>query len=536
MSSSRRLNRIELIAALVATAGAAAAHVLFMKNAGSLWRDEIGTVNLAFAPTWGAFWQAMEFESYPALWPLILRGLWAMGLIESDQSLRVVGMIVGLGVLAALWVAARSVGRTAPLFAIVLVGASPVMIRWGDSLRAWGFGTLTMLLMFAAMWRMQQRPTRGRIIVAAIASLLAVQSVYYNVPLLAGLVAAVAAAGWSRRRWDRGPTIAAVGIAVISALSLLPYLPLIRRAGEWRKIGQVHVDAAVICRRAAATADLMGPWCAWLWLGLIIVALILIVRSRRRRSSIALTTAAAASTAGYALLIRHVSFPPSPWYYLVIGAMLAVVIDAAMRRRTAWRWVRLTVVIVAAVLASPNIHKAVRTRQTNLGVIAYNVAQRVTANDLIIVTPWWLGITFDRYYKGETPWCTLPEMEDHRSYRADLMVQHMQQPSPIQSVIERAEATMKRGGMVGVVGWYRIEENGERPEPLPPAPGAATGWYELTYLVNWSDQLVYHLWRHAERRIGVDIDIDTPINEDENADMMWVQGWRETPRQRDQGK
>ena len=64
---------IETSAALIGTAFSALL-VLTAMNAGPLWRDETNTFNLARMPSFRDIWNNLRFESFPLLWPLVVRG------------------------------------------------------------------------------------------------------------------------------------------------------------------------------------------------------------------------------------------------------------------------------------------------------------------------------------------------------------------------------------------------------------------------------------------------------------------------------
>lgn len=525
--SNKLLGKVEWMTAAAVTLWAACAHVMFARNAGPLWRDEVGTVNLATSATWREFWAAMEFESYPALWPALLRGLWSMGLVESDRSLRVVGMVVSLGVLGAFWVAARSMMRRPPLLALVLVGAAPAMIRWGGSLRAWGFGVLMMLLMLAAVWRMLRRPTARRIALAAVASVLAVQAVYYNAVVLAALMCGAMVLAWQTRRWRSAGAL--LGISLLSAASLLPYVGLIRRAAEWRMLTRLPHGDKLIAKSLQLTLNMPGAWCVWMWLLIACVAGVLMMRSHRRIAWFA-WTATAAAMIGHWLLMQSVGIVPNAWYFLVLMALAATAADVGFAAQVQARWARIALVVIAALLSASATWQAAHTLQSNVRVYASNMSQQVTAKDLIVVTPWWFGMSFDRYYKGEAKWITMPMLSDHRSYRADLMKQQMARADAIKPVLERIEATLRGGGRVMVLGWFERTAPGRLPVVLRPAPDSQFGWLEQPYVVTWNEQLMYLAQGHAQKLTGVGLDIQSPINEKENVNMFIAQGWTDARR------
>ena len=57
----------------------------------------------------------MEKDSFPILMPLAFHIWMALGLGNSDLNLRLFGLLVGLGILAALWVSSWKIRRAPPL-------------------------------------------------------------------------------------------------------------------------------------------------------------------------------------------------------------------------------------------------------------------------------------------------------------------------------------------------------------------------------------------------------------------------------------
>src|SRR5262245_11380344 len=97
--------RAEQAAALVLTAMAVVLHLLRLQYAGALWRDEAGAVQLA-AMTLREIWTLFLQDAFPLLFTGTLRAF--TGLFgDSDQAFRLLGLAVGLAILAALWWNAR---------------------------------------------------------------------------------------------------------------------------------------------------------------------------------------------------------------------------------------------------------------------------------------------------------------------------------------------------------------------------------------------------------------------------------------------
>jgi hypothetical protein len=142
LSNSHRawIRRIDWTVAALVAALIVVVHIVNMTHAGGLWRDEAAAVNLALMPSFGEIWSHLELESFPLLITMMLRVWSALSFGGSDLGLRVFGMLAGLAVLAALWWNAWRFSSSPPTLSMLIFGLSPVVIRWGDSLRAYGIG------------------------------------------------------------------------------------------------------------------------------------------------------------------------------------------------------------------------------------------------------------------------------------------------------------------------------------------------------------------------------------------------------------
>ena len=219
------------IAAALVTLFATYLHVLFLLNAGGLWRDEAVLVHLSLLPSVSEVWQNLPHDSCPILMHLVVRAWSAAGLGNTDPGLRVLGLFVGLFLLLAFWFASWTMRNGAPLLAVTLAGLNVTMIRAGDSLRGYGLGSALAVLTLAVIWRLTCRPSLAAFSCAVAVAVLSVQSLYQN----AFFVFAACCGGFVlcavERRWRDTLPIFAVGVA--AAVSLLPYIPLIIRAQDW---------------------------------------------------------------------------------------------------------------------------------------------------------------------------------------------------------------------------------------------------------------------------------------------------------------
>jgi len=96
--------------------------VLTAMHAGPLWRDETNTFNLAHMPSLRDIWHNLQFDSFPLLWPLLVRGCGMLGLTDGDMGIRILGLGIGLFFLSSLWLCQRWIRGRTPILSVALLG------------------------------------------------------------------------------------------------------------------------------------------------------------------------------------------------------------------------------------------------------------------------------------------------------------------------------------------------------------------------------------------------------------------------------
>src|SRR5436305_1796689 len=217
------------IAAALVTLFATYLHVLFLLNAGGLWRDGVQLVHLSLMPSFSEVWQNLPHDSCPILMHLAVRA-WsaAASLGNTDAGLRVLGLYVGLFLLLAFWFASWTMRHGAPLLALTLAGLNVTIIRAGDSLRGYGLGSALAVLTLALIWRLTCRPSLAAFSCAVAVAVVSVQSLYQDAFLLFAACCGGFVLCAVERRWRDTLPVLAVGIA--AAVSFMPYVQLSLRA------------------------------------------------------------------------------------------------------------------------------------------------------------------------------------------------------------------------------------------------------------------------------------------------------------------
>jgi hypothetical protein len=443
----------------------------FAARAGRLWRDEVNSVEMATMPTLPDIWSAMRYDSFPILPTLVLR-LWAaMGGVMTEAGLRAFGFLVGILVLGAVWCSSRLLGDRPPWLSLILLAGSPLMIRTIESIRPYGMGVAFIVMTLGLVWMVAT--ARGgwpMFVAASMAATASVQCLYSNATLvlaicLGGLVVAL-----DRRDWRRGAAV--LGVGVISAISILPYLGHFRAAAPWVALLRQPLPATLFARLMAAAVKLSSHAGRHAWFLLLLaslpVASTLLIGGRRRgipdeRRRLVLFSVTSLVASGILTLafLRSVSILPSPWYYVPWMAVAAVLLEAIFDQAIAsarWRSIcRLAAAGLLALVVIPT-WRGITVRQTNVDRVAKVLERSVRAGDRIVVFPWYMGVSFRHYYHGRAPWATLPPISDLRIHRYDLLRDEYLDPRPpVGPVLDDMAATLSSGGRIFVVGQMPTE-------------------------------------------------------------------------------
>lgn len=535
----------ETTVTLAGTAFSAALLILTAINAGPLWRDEVNTANVAQMPTL----REMCGDSFPPLYALLLRGCSVLGLAGGDGSIRVLGLYVGFFVLGSFWLCARWMGCRAPILSIALLGCLPSFILTVGANRAYGLACGLLILSFGTIWRMVEFPSRSRILTASLACFLLAHCIYYDVVFLAAMLAGGAVVALGRRQWKTLGALA--GIGIVSSVSMLIYLPLVREGSShmsimewpyftfsalWNPLG----DAVTI--RGSAQIGHNGPE-IWLWIALLLggVAAALIAQRTRvsRPTNPAATTvqnpadltmfcavSMLLGVAGLLAFMYRLHYWAQPWYFVEMLCLCAISLDgllgAGWPRLRPWGLLRMGFMAGMMIWSVRAGWAEAHTRRSNVDLIAAVLNHNASDGDLIVMQNAWEGITFNRYYHGPARWVTVPPIESHLVHRNDLVFEKMNQPEPMVPVLSDILRTLRDGHCIWLVGNIPVM----RPDPRSGQPAR---WFGA-YLSYWNGQVSSVLLDHALHEAVLNIPAGEPVCYLENLRLIQFTGYKSEDR------
>lgn len=534
------ITRPERVLAILLTLAAGYLHVLVLAHAGALWRDEVDALGLATLPDFAQTWRMVVHHSNPILFLFLLRTWTTLGLGSTDFGLRVLGFGIGLSLLAAIWVGGRLMRITWPVLSLALLATNLQLVRWGDSLRCYGLGSALLLLVAGSVWSFVSRPSRKQYLIAAMVGVLSAQSLYQNSFFL--LAACCSGAIVCLRRKQRQMGLATLCIGLPAALSVLPYAPSTIQAQSWLAVQKSGFHPFLMWARLFDTLDSSFTGIHWVWLALLLLAVgagsaTLATRGRAappdsRDLPFFATLNLIMGTAAFLAFHWIARFQIYPWHWLPFMVFAAVNVEAALTeraRRVQIPW--LVLLCWVSLVPFPAAVRGAKCAHTNIDVVAAQMSSRAEAGDLIVVYPWYFGITFARYYTGSVQWVTLPQVDDLRFHRYDLIKQDMLTNRPIEPVLDRIERVLVSGHRVWLVGGLPGPGRNETNVPsLPtaPAPNTQNAWLEADYTFVLGRQAADFMSKHAQHSWLLNTPMDHCLDGFEVAPVFVEAGWNDT--------
>lgn len=539
-STERANGRLSVAVGAALTLAVVALFAEYQRWAGPLWRDEVNSVNLAHLPSLYEVYSNSHLDSFPTAWVVLLYSWVASGLGESDASLRVLGLLVGLATLATWWWTARRLGLRAPVVTLVLLGLNPTWVTYGTQVRGYGLGVLGLSWALGAMFSFVQRPTLASALVAQAAAILAVQSYFGNCFLIAAVCAGGATVALQRRSIRLAAAV--VGIGAVAAVSMSVNLFSVAYAANLASIEQGTFPLAWY---AEVFWNALGPDVPLLRAAWVIaaagavggVAMAIAATDpdvagadadddRARAAYVAV--AALTGVAGYAAYVGFISVRTQTWYYLSLMSVVAFACDVGTdllaKRFAKGAIVRTAVAALCALVVTVGVVPQVRVRMTNVDAIATTLAREAKPDDLVVVFPWYCGISFARYYRGAAPWITMPDFESHRYHEHAQVAEKMKRrEAAVAAELSRVEQALRAGHRVWIAGPLVAPEPGRPPRPLPGPDEPQRAAY---YLENWEQQLGALLRTHARDVWNVPLPELGPTNRWETLPLLVAEGWR----------
>ena len=513
--------------------------ILFVLHSGGLWRDETNTFNMA-SSSFEVMWGRLEYDSFPVFWPIIF-GLLIKFAGSADLFLRLVGLMMAVGLMVCLWFNATCLRYRDPIIALALLMFCPSIILWGCSMRAYGIGMIEACLIYTLVWKYVEEGSIKNILLLFLVCLAGVHTLFYNAVIVLICILSGSATLLLQKNYKNILMLGGVGL--VTAISMLIYLPMIRRVEAWNVSVKTDYTLTLFLSKLHETISPGGDLALWAWCLVIPVSLIFagkyllntskegggITRKRLLYPFLVLLLI----TPAYFIFLKKLSYLTQPWYYLVFMAIVAVSADSILGILSKNQAINNGRIITAGLLmlaALCFVPKVISTRMTNIDLLAGILNQNTTSQDLILVYPWYEGITFNRYYRGAATWQTIPEIADHEVHRYDLIKEKISNPNQaciLENTYTKIKSTLKSGNKVYVLGEPIFPQAGQIVPVLPPAPQSQYGWQDTPYNMTWCMQAGDYLLKHALTASPVNSKYNANISQYECANLYEFEGWKD---------
>ena len=492
---SETIKRIEKPAAAVMLSWAVLLNLRFFVSAGPLWRDEANSVQQACLPGWDSFLGSLRYDSFPVFYPAILRAWTSIPSLSGDLALRAMGLLTGLSLLFSICLVCRLFGARIPIVALVLLGVDPILISEACSIRPYGLTLLGLLWAFASLGMCLTRPSPRWFLVASVASILSVQLSYSSAFFIAAFC--LVAAKLSLWRGDRRLASTLLIPGLLSALTLVPYWTVLGHARDWAVLLHYRVDWAQFFASYAKEHGFVSPVLWAMFLTLACVSMPFRRRNSRDFSSVPEVVSYAVGVAATGLLaqilfVEFMKVPPFPRYFLpalvFVGIALQLVLGPLPRAS------HTVLAVVALFLTAGPAWSWLSLQRTNVDGIARVLEREARAEDLVIISPWFLHPSFQRYYRGPADWVTVPDLPACPITRYDLFMKAMFWSDASGELSSHLASTLSRGGRL----WLIYQAIGQVPDPAhppeaPPLPSTLSGEDYVWYRSYWEREIWFLL-------------------------------------------
>lgn len=493
-------------------------HGYFLTRSGGLWRDEVNSLNVACGS-----WSQISRDSFPILFPTLLRTWSGLGLGGSDLGLRSFGVLMGLSITAAFWLAAWWLRRLPPLWSLVLVALNSWVVYYDSSLRAYGLGSAMIALCAGAAWNFLARPDKKSWLLFATATILSVQTLYQNTALVAAICAGACVVCARRKNFKLATGIFLGGL--VAAISLLPYVHSISGITHATSPVRTDFNRASALTNLATLLEFPLAQFFWVWLALagwvLLRAIAGLFTAQRDDRSLFSAVTMIVGFFAFMVFLRLANFFVQPWYFLPVLALAAVSLENSLPRLEGKFRSLLWGGVLATVLMSAMF--AVRVldyRFTNIDVLAKKVSVGAQQNDFAIVKTWPFGLTFRHYFNQGCAWNTVPPLADHSIHRYDLLAAQMANTNAMEPLLLNSAKALRSGNAVWIIGTIGEGTN---------APLVGHGWNEMVFSYNWNNEVDGFLRQHSREIQRIDAGTNEDVNFIERTALYKVTGWKEAP-------
>lgn len=421
---------------------------------GAFWLDEVDSIGAATRP-WPAMWRALEQSSMPLGHHLLLAGWLALfGDVPREVSLRLLGFLISVGTLAAVWRFTLRHAQRPPLFFGLLFFLAPTVVRSMGTIRPYGLSALILLLLTDELLRQLRQENPRRLWLCSLLALLAIHNHYLSVVAIVLLAAAACMAG-GKSAWR--PALA----MLLPLLTMAIYLPILRVSAQWLafiKTDQIRWQGpweALIKLLAMEHTLPLYLWAAGLFMVLWGLAFNLHrLAPTVMRFHLAILLLLPAGCALF-LVLQRTNF--SPWYLIPALTVSVACLECLVPHQVvAARREIMAALLLVPVMVAVQLFYAVNPLsqpQSTLDRSAAFVKREVSSEDLIVVRSFYNAVGWNYYFGDHHSWRSVPPITDASMLRFDLLQQAQQgDGEPMNQLLADCKRTLRAGHRVFLIG------------------------------------------------------------------------------------
>jgi hypothetical protein len=356
---------------------------------------------------------------------------------------------------------------------------------------------------------------------------LSVQSLYQNSWFILAFCAGAWTVTLAQRQWKTAAGVGLIGAA--AALSLLPDLGNLLRSREWFDVTQGPVKFDGVLDALLETCRAGGDWMAPAWAALFAMAAataLVMGWQLRIWNMIYGGVTLVAGAVMFLAFLRFASVPPRVWHFPIFLASSALAMEMVLAGipLAAVQWARPALAMLAVLVSIPLCRQGVMLRQTNMDLIALKLKASAQPGDLIVVSPWYFGLSLRRYL-DETNWTSVPPLADFRFHRYDLLKERMVSAHPIAGLEDQIRQTLRGGHALWVAGMFRAPSNGP-PQVYSPYRGGLK-MADAKYCDSWVCQITDMIRTNKcdVSPVPIKVPDGTPVNPVEDVSLRVIRGW-----------
>jgi hypothetical protein len=494
-------------------------HYYRLIHAGALWRDEISTLLVAISNNLvDVFWNQAT-DSFPFLFAIFLRfwiciNPWSVSIPEQDFWIRMFGSMCGLFFAFSMLWPHRKGGLFFPFFTFSLLIFNPIVVVWGDSLRAYGLGS-AFLVLFTYQIRKEVLGDSLKLpLPALVFATLSVWTLYGNIFLvsavcLSGIFTCLFCGEWGKVR-----NLILVG--AVSCLSLIFNFPVIFRMMQIKDLVDHHIGPMIVLGGlinflCAGGAEQIYLWFLGILVFLVAAARLVLVRNFKTDDRVSGRDAIFSSLTLVLVIIFHLVYilkvgqVPQVWYFIPPAAIVVFFFDSmhmgSSPKGGRLKYFSILMFILLISLSFSTKIKILTQSMTNINFVVEQISKIALPHDILLVADPFQASTVLRYVKDDLDvqiWPSCQKNEMRSQGKIPLLALMEKGDNAIRPLLDLMQARLRDGGSIWFLGYPAFLDSQINPPSTTQILVSRDTWKPGPFLFCWDAQTTAFLMRNAQ--------------------------------------